>query len=180
VTALPVTSAGWYIKQIPSSRRFYYTPEQNLAIGALGISQQRVLFPASGDHLTIQGVNRPRGSDDLVLYTPQYDSNTKTDNTGVEVLVEMTRPALVLSGSDPVAGVIRQIRQNAGSSFIPFDHVVISATGSNATNLLSRSQLGASVAISLSVSGSPVNADKTYASIGGGEIFLSNGFVMGG
>ncbi len=37
------------------------------------------------------GVNRQRNENELVLFTPQYNDRTGTDNSGVEVMVEMAR-----------------------------------------------------------------------------------------
>lgn len=173
--------SGWPIKLLTNaSQRFYYTADQDLAIGYGATGSQSVRFDATGESLTIQGVNRVRGSNDLVMYTPQYHSTTRTDSSGVEVLVEMTRPAALLPASDPAVGYIRRISSGAGSTPLLFDHVVLSATGTPAANLLARSQLGARVSLILNSSGFPLSMHGTYASIGGGEVFLVNGQVVGG
>lgn len=173
--------SGWYTKpRSTSTRLFYYLPDQDLAIGYGPEVYQTVQFLASGQSMNILGLNRARGTDDLVVYTPQFNTTTRTDNTGLEVLVEMTRPMSIASSAEAPVGTIRQIRQNAGSTPIPFDHVVISATGTPATNLLARATVGQRVSIAFNLSGSPLSLDKTYAGIGGGEVFLGNGEVWGG
>jgi citrate synthase len=58
---------------------------------------QIVKYLATGATQTFSGINTVRGSDDLVIYTPQYDNNTHTSSSGVEVLVEMSRPLLILT-----------------------------------------------------------------------------------
>ena len=45
-------------------------------------------------------------------------------------------------------GVVRAIRQNQGSTAIPFDHVVLSATGDRASTLLANVTIGAEIGIS--------------------------------
>ncbi len=79
---------------------------------------------------------RAPGGNELVLFTPQYDVSTGTDNNGLEILVELERPTLIVPEPDPndpprwVVGVIRGIYADQGNTVIPFDHVVISARGS--------------------------------------------------
>jgi hypothetical protein len=147
-------------------------------IGGSGPVTQWVRY-ASGVTQTAGGVNRSRGADELIVYTPQYDSDTNTDNSGTEVLVEMTRPTLVLVASDRARGHIREIRQNQGSTPIPFDHVVLSATGTAATSLLANVNLGDEISLAQNYA-NPGWWTKGYASVSGGEVFLSGGIVVGG
>ncbi|MBI4580135.1 MAG: phosphodiester glycosidase family protein, partial [Planctomycetes bacterium] len=114
------------------------------------------------------------------VYTPQYGSTTGSVNSGVEELVEMTRPVVVVPLSEAPVGTIRQVRQNAGSTQIPFDHVVLSATGTRATTLLAEAHVGDRVGISFPFIGTPIPFTKTYASLGGGEVFMGDGHVWGG
>jgi hypothetical protein len=64
---------------------------------------------------TIDGLNRARGADDLVVFTPQFGSATITDDSGVEVIVRQGRVA--------------EVRDAAGGSAIPRDGFVVSARG---------------------------------------------------
>lgn len=173
--------SGWYTKAITASgRRFYYKPERDLAIGYLAPAGNNVYFYGPGGSLPVEGVNVTRGADKLIVYTPQYYTNTKTDSTGTEVLVEMTRPAGIAPASQAPVGIIRQVRPNAGSTTIPFDHVVLSASGTRAASLLAKSVVGDRVGVSFNLSGTPMSGLNTYASIGGGEVFLGDGVVWGG
>lgn len=154
-------------------------------------SDQIVTYLANGQTQPFDGINVPRGTNNLVVYTHHWDSNTHTDSTGVEVLVEMSRPLLILPYPNMVTGTIREIRQNQGSSYIPFDHVVLSATGSKATALLANASVGAQVGFSQllkdyvpAVDGAPgcsmssgYDWTKTYAAVGGNFTFLRNGYV---
>jgi hypothetical protein len=173
--------SGWYMKPITSgNRRFYFTLDRELAIGYGQPAQRFVSFLDAGQSIDVDNINTVRGTDELVLYTPQYNSTTGTDSTGVEVDVEMPRPALAAPSSDAPVGIIRQVRQNAGSTQIHFDHVILSATGAHATDLLASAQVGQRVQVVSNLDGYPVPFARTYASLGGGETFLGDGQVWGG
>jgi hypothetical protein len=64
----------------------------------------------------ISGMNRPRGTDEMVIYTPEFHRTTLTTPDGVEAISRRNR--------------ITSIRDRAGSSVIPLDGYVISACGS--------------------------------------------------
>jgi len=173
---------GWNVNRVPFfGGCVYHRP-----------ADQIITYPSTGNTQRFQGINAPREADQLILYTPQYDSNTHTDNTGVEVLVEMTRPDLLLTAPNKSIGYVRQIRQNQGSTYIPFDHVVLSAVGSAATTLLNNVSLGAEVWISQKITdynepdtsgnngcntATGLDWQKSYAAIGVNYRFLENGQV---
>ena len=180
-TGIPASGqiqSGWFTKHFIDNS-FTWTLDR-LAFVSSGINlRQHIVHLFSGTHQVATGINRARGADELIIYTPQYDSNTSTDASGVEVLVEMTRPTLLLPATDPARGFVRKIRQNQGSTPIPFDHIVLSATGSAATTLINNVSVGEHVAVSQgdnNISGWA----GAYAGVGGGEVFLRNGVVMGG
>ncbi|HOB74335.1 MAG TPA: phosphodiester glycosidase family protein [Phycisphaerae bacterium] len=155
-------------------------------------SDQLIHYLGTGASDTFTGINEARGSNSLIIYTHHYDSHTHTDNTGVEVLVEMSRPLLILTAPNMVTGVVREIRQNKGSTYIPFDHIVLSATGSKAATLLANVSVGSQIGISQRINdylpalgtgegcASFTGADwtKTYAVVGGNFTFLRNGIVQ--
>lgn len=62
----------------------------------------------------IEGVNRPRGADELIVYTPEFHRTTLTTPDGLEIIVQRNR--------------IFRIR-DGGSSVIPASGCVISAAG---------------------------------------------------
>lgn len=179
-TAVPAGGqiiTGWYSKDINPSYYFYYTLDGRASISQASLAQLRVTFPASGTQVTIDDVNRARSTNELILYNPHYASTTPSASTGVEVLVELARPNLTSSSS--TRGIIRQIRQNVGSTQIPFDHVVLSADGTKATSLLALASIGAQVDL-LNFLDSVDKVSPSMAGMGGGEVFLGAGFVWGG
>ena len=70
---------------------------------------------ADSHRRTVQGVNRPVGPDELVIFTPEFHRTTLTGPDGIEVVVKRNRVAA--------------IRDLKGSSEIPSDGYVIAAVG---------------------------------------------------
>lgn len=107
-----------------------------------------------GSTMLLDAVNVERGSNDFVLYTPQWADNTHTDATGIEILAEVNRPDLTLphgTSAYSCTGTIEEIRDGAGSTPIPFDHIVLSAAGSAATELRTRAAVGETVRLRMIV-----------------------------
>ncbi len=73
-------------------------------------------FKIGKESFNIQGVNRERKQDDLVLYTPEFHGTTLTGGDGVEIVV--------------ITGNVASIKIGPGNSVIPRDGFVISASGS--------------------------------------------------
>lgn len=142
--------AGWYAKRYADDggmSAFYWTADRRCAIGGdvhNGPRFQRVLF-ADGAKMNINAYNNQRGRDELALYTSHWDATTGTGKDGVEVLVRMDEP-IALNPSPPGnRGVILKVSPNTGSTPIPFDCVVLSATGTAAPRLLEHARAGAAV-----------------------------------
>lgn len=189
-----VIHGGWYAKRydnVSGQSGFVWQLDRDAHIGECVshvASKQIITYLNSGQTQNFQGINVPRGANELILYTPQYDSTTLTDNTGVEVLVEMSRPAMLLPSPAMATGVIRAIRQNQGSTAIPFDHVVLSATGDRATTLLANVSLGAQIGISQEIQSferscsTPRALDwtKSYGAVSGNWVFLRDNVIQYG
>jgi len=143
--------------------------------------KQRIYYIRIDKDQKFYGINRTRSSEDIVIYSPQFGIDTDTDNTGLEVLVELSRPLLIMPNTAfPVKGFIREIRNKQGSTKIPFDHIVISATGEKANIMLGNIKVGDEIGINQELTpcgGSTVDYTKTYASMGGDFHFLNNGVV---
>jgi hypothetical protein len=213
--------SGWYDKRHDDNENgsgFVWQLDGDAFIGECVFhepSEQIVAFSgATTSTIKINDINAPRGEDDLILYTPQYDQNTLTDDEGVEILVEMTRPTLILpptlllipglpleieqwlfplteerNPESEAIGYVRQILDGQGSTTIPFDHIVLSATGLKRTKLLENLQPDMEIGISQAVNhlsnedcATPITDPakdwtKTYASIGGAFYFLENELI---
>jgi hypothetical protein len=98
----------------------------------------------------------------------------------------MTRPTIILPWQNYAKGFVRQIRNGGGNSLIPFNSVVLSASGTATQTLLANVQIGDEVHISQEITSydgdckTPNSIDwtKTYASIAGDFYFLKNGQIQ--
>jgi len=190
-----VIHSGWYAKRyenLTGESGFVWQLDRDAWIGECVThvaGKQFVTYVGTGNTQQFKGINRERGSDELIIYTPQYDSNTKTNSSGAEVLVEMVKPMLIMPPPNKITGYVRQIRQNQGSTPIPFDHIVLSATGSSVTTMLGNVGLGAEIGISqeiksytqgtCSIVGS-LDWTKSYGAVSGNWVFLEDGVIQYG
>jgi len=173
---------GWTVNRAPFvGGCVYHRPQDQIVYhAATGVTQQ------------FDDINVARGSGQMVIYTPQYSSQTPSASTGVEVLVEVVRPMVIILSPNKVIGRVRAIWQNSGSHQIPFDHVVISADGTKAQTLLSNVSVGSEVWISQfptdynqpdtsgdggCVRSTGLDWQKTFAAVGINYKFLEDGSV---
>ena len=126
--------------------------------------QQELVF-LSGKTLPIDGMNRNRGRNELVIYRPHFHAVTLTTPDGVEIVVRN--------------GEVTGIRDRAGSSRIPPDGYILSASGKKRTNLLAHIAEGNAVQIRERIIPERVGDSNLWSSfvhiIGGGPLLLQNG-----
>lgn len=70
---------------------------------------------AGGRTRALDGINRARGADEMVMFTPTFHQTTLTDASGTEIVVRRGR--------------VVDIREQAGSTPIPADGFVLSVRG---------------------------------------------------
>ncbi len=179
--------SGWYAQRFSDyvgDAGFAWNLNRSAFIGKCVFHTPRDQFLTdlrNGETQKISAVNTLRGADELVLYTPQYGAATGTDSSGVEILVEMSRPAMVLPSPAQAVGQVVWIRDGHGNSPIPFDHVVLSATGVVRSALHNKLQVGDEIGISQEISdctnSPPTYWTKTYAATGGDYHFLTGGVL---
>jgi exopolysaccharide biosynthesis protein len=78
--------------------------------------------------LTEVGLNRQRGKDDLLIFTPEFHRTTLTDSNGLEIIIKNNK--------------ITQIIDGKGSNLIPTDGFVVSASGKKRDELLALVKIG--------------------------------------
>ncbi|PWB55057.1 MAG: hypothetical protein C3F13_04880 [Anaerolineales bacterium] len=180
--------SGWYAKRYDNLggwSGFAWKLDRSAFIGECvnhRPEKQLITYPATGKSQEITRINDYRDVDELVLFTPQYNSRTGTSSAGVEVVVEMARPSLILPTPNKAVGIIREIHENEGNSLIPFNSIVLSASGSAAQTLVQNAEIGSEIYVSQEIT--PYLDDckttdnsswtKTYASIQGAYFFLKN------
>ena len=138
---------------------------QQLIFGHVKVEGQ-VIAGAKTSH-PINGLNRPRANDELIIFTPEFHRTTLTEPSGLELIVR--------------GGQIIAMRDLQGSSSIPADGFVISASGTAREWALSHLRRGLRVRLNLNLS--PVEVDQTdlwkqaTSIIGGGPQLIRNGRV---
>ena len=75
------------------------------------------VVPAKGARRRVNGVNRPRLDDELILYTPEFNRTTLTGTSGAEAVV--------------TGGRIRSVRDGQGDAVIPPGGWVVSGHGAS-------------------------------------------------
>ena len=186
--------SGWYAKRytdFESLSGFVWKMDRNYFIGECVThpEDKQIVYVADlkGTQYSfeIDGLNRPREDNELILFTPQYDSNTGTNSNGIEFLVEMEKPTHISEINDYMPkGFIRQVHDNQGSTPIPFDHVVISANGTAASELRATGIISNTnrIAIAQKVKNcsntNENNWNYTYAGVGGQFYFLRDGVIF--
>lgn len=186
-----MVQSGWYAKSFDNlggwggfvwkmdrsafiSECLYHYPEK-----------QFITYPATGVTQEIARVNEPRYTNILVMYTPQYNSRTLNDQSGVEVVVELTQPTMIMPSPAYITGIVREIHVNEGKTLIPFNSVVLSATADAADTLLDNIQIGSEIHITQEITSFEYDCStpyalswtKTYASIQGAFFFLKDGQI---
>ena len=128
------------------------------------VLRQELVLP-SGETLRIDGMNRNRGRNELVLYRPHFHIVTLTMPDGVEVVVRN--------------GEVVGIHEGQGSLRIPADGYVLSANGKKRGELLSYIAEGDGVQIRETIIPERVGDSNLWASfahiVGGGPLLLQDG-----
>ena len=121
----------------------------------------------NGETLRIDGMNRSRGRSELVIYRPHFHAVTLTMPDGVEVVVR--------------DGEVTSIHNQHGSSRIPSDGYILSASGRKRADLLGHLKQGDVVQIRETVIPERVGDSDLWASfahiVGGGPLLLQDGFA---
>lgn len=111
----------------------------------------------------INGLNRPREADQLIVFTPEFHRTTLTTPDGIEVIVRKNR--------------VQELRDGKGSSLIPADGFVLSVSGA-AKQSLNALRRGMKVEIISQINATPNIPFAPDVMLGGGPILLANGEVQ--
>jgi exopolysaccharide biosynthesis protein len=79
----------------------------------------------------VSGINRERKTDELILFTPEFNRTTLTDPNGLEIIVQSGKIIWILDGK--------------GSNLIPENGFVLSASGKYREALLGKIKIGKSI-----------------------------------
>ena len=120
---------------------------------------------SGGRQIKINGINRQRGKNEIIVYTPEFHRTTLTQVDGVEIIVRRNRVSSVLDA--------------IGSSYIPEDGLVISASGTAREELLQNMKRGMSIKLKTALTALEPEArslwQQAYAIVGGGPQLIHHG-----
>jgi hypothetical protein len=188
-----VVNSGWYAHRFTDNvgdAGFAWTQERQAFIGSCVYhtgSKNEPIFENAGTFApNIDDINVARTDEEFIVYTPQFDSDTNTDGSALELLVEMTTPSQILPKPAGAVGYIRRINKTTGSTPLYADYVVLSFWGAKRASVETRINdglidVGDKVTIYQEITdcdGLPtLDWTKTYASLGGDYHFLNNGVI---
>lgn len=123
----------------------------------------------TGDLITrLDGVNRERRTDELILYRPTFDLTTHTNQFGAEAIV--------------TGGAVTSVVDGRGNAPIPRDGFVLSGHGQARQWIMQHLLPGTAASVSLQLT--PASGDSRWAqvtqAIGGGPRLLANRQFVGG
>jgi hypothetical protein len=119
--------------------------KSNVRISRYGV---KLTLEIGKQKFDLSGLNRERKENETILFGPEFHRTTLTGPDGVEIIVRN--------------GKIRQIVDGAGSTVIPNDGFVISATGTARNELLKWARVGMKVKRLLLMTGTYEGADEFY------------------
>lgn len=183
--------SGWYAwryGQFGGRSGFAWTVNRTAFIGACIHHRAGTNFVTFADQSTqeISEINKKPGNGELTLFTHHHDTHTPSQSAGVEVLVQMDRPTMILPDPAKAEGTVVAVRSGQGQSPLYFDHIVLSAAGGAASTLQSSVAVGDRIGISQEFASYELDCNtpngldwsKTYAGVGGNFQFLKGGTVQ--
>jgi len=111
--------------------------------------------------LAVNGFNRLREKDELIVFTPEFHRTTLTAPDGVEAIVRRGR--------------VVAVHDARGSQAIPPDGLVLSAHGTARTWLLANVKRGARVELKTAINTKPTLSSQPDFILGGGPRLLTGG-----
>jgi len=187
-----MVQSGWYARRFENRQTvggFAWRLDRQAFVTECLVAapgKQQVVLLNSQKTTPFDGINILREKDQLVIYTPQYGAVTPTAKTGVEFLVEIGRPLMILPSPKMITGTVREVIEDKGENFIPFDYIVLSAGGKIAQQLKDLLQPGDQIGIAQEIrhldgdcrKGRSEGLDRTYAGLAGSEVFLREGEIQ--
>ncbi len=137
--------------------------------------QGLAITPAS-QNISINGINKTRSTDYLVLYNSYFGTTTGTNQWGTEVIVEYVSesPAVNDTILVRVVGKDSTMATGTNNNIIPANGFILSGHGTAANSLNSNVFLGDTLAVVLSLTPGP---DKLTQLVGGTPRIIRNGVV---
>jgi exopolysaccharide biosynthesis protein len=147
----------------------------------------RILVPG-GVSRSVEGFNRPRETNELIVYTSDFHRTTLTGQDGIEAVLRPESPSLhqaaLLPSKLPAVfseiSRIIDIRDRTGSLAIPAQGFVLSAEGEARTWVLKNIRLGSRIEIQTEFEAEPPLPFPAEFMIGAGPVLLRSGRALNG
>ncbi|HSQ25854.1 MAG TPA: phosphodiester glycosidase family protein [Anaerolineales bacterium] len=185
-------ASGWYAKRFDerqSGSSLVWTFDRNIFVGDCVVhppNRQLVHFPTVGVSLRFDSINLPGEDDELIIFTPHYGDATPPGEDKLDVLVQLERPLMIMPDPAVVKGVVVGMHAGQQGVLIPFDHIVLRASGKQREQLEQSVNVGDEVEISQELkhylpdckTSNPINWENIYAATGASFVFLKEGKVQ--
>ncbi len=117
----------------------------------------------------INGINRERGSNSLVIFNQDYDTSTYTNTNGTEVILENVSDVLKPSGE--VTTTVKEVLSNQGNTSLTEGQFVLSGEGTS-KEILDSLQPGDQIIIKTTTN---APFDKVDEAVGGYHLLVKDG-----
>lgn len=132
----------------------------------------------SGGQLSVSSINKARGTNEVILYTPQFSySSTRTNSYGMEIVVtKASKPVdQGLQFGEVVTGTVQAVTPyGVGNSVIPQDGFVLSVQGGTLAAALKDMKPGDPIQLTVDIEPKWKNAEYILAS---GPMLVKDGKV---
>ena len=177
VRNLMIKDNEYVIGKSYSRSQFGMTTEGIPFVDMLSFAGQAVL--SNGVRIPINAVNQQRTSGRAVLYNHYFGNNTRTDNSGVEVRLELLDEMRI---GKPLRFVAREMEIGEGSMSIPGrDYYILSAHGPVASTLTDTLAIGDTLSVTMTfnerVTGT-IAVDTLEMALTGRNINRSTNFLV--
>ncbi|MGZ7065051.1 MAG: phosphodiester glycosidase family protein, partial [Candidatus Aminicenantales bacterium] len=136
------------------------TPE-GVKAAVVGLDFRSVVDAAGGRTLPVNGINRPRENDEVILFTPEFHRTTLTGPAGIEAIV--------------IDGLVVSVHDGEGSQRIPDNGLVISAAGKAAAWVRENLRPGGRAEVRIEAAMHPRPGWEPDFVLGGGPALDRNG-----
>lgn len=148
---------------------FGITSEGQAIIGTQEMKHQVII---NENALTLSGTNIDRGTNELVMYSPEYGESTTTNSNGTEVILENVDGDIEKFGI--VTATVREVINGKGNTPLEKGMIVLSGDGTAKTFLVNHFREGDEVKISLGFN-EPWN--DVVEAVGGNLILVESGIL---
>lgn len=130
----------------------------------------RIILP-DGKWFPIRGINRPRGQNELVAFTPKFFTSTCTKPDGSEAVIALENPPVRVGV--PLKGTVSSVKPDSGDTAIPERSIVLSGWGTGSDFI--KESLHQGMAVSMEFDLQPSGWEKVMEAVGGACRIIRDG-----